>query len=284
MRAPFAYFGGKARLAPAIVKLFPEHQAYMEPYAGSLAVFFHKPPVRHQILNDLDCAVATFFRVLRDQPEELERVCRLTPHSRTEFMLANLSEPGLTDLEIARRFWVRVNQSFVKTAATSSGWSVTTSRTQSVPASVAARIGRFADCANLLSAASIENCDGAALVRRLANDQTLIYVDPPYFEETRTARRKGPMTDYRTDMGCRQPHVDLADALRSTPATVFVSGYPCDLYGELYDGWDFVDFEVAASSGSRKAGAARGRRIERVWSNRPILRSDGEQLTLDATA
>jgi DNA adenine methylase len=109
---PFAYFGGKTRLARQIVDLLPPHEHYVEPYAGSLAVLLAKPRSRMETVNDIDRDLVTFWKVLRDQPDNLARVCALTPHARAEFL--DTYEQGLedpSDLERARRVWVRLSQS-----------------------------------------------------------------------------------------------------------------------------------------------------------------------------
>lgn len=81
MRPPFPYYGAKARIAPWIVGLMPrEHRVYVEPFAGSAAVLFARQrPAAHEVLNDLDGNVTTFFRVLREREAELIRVLTLTP-------------------------------------------------------------------------------------------------------------------------------------------------------------------------------------------------------------
>ena len=85
VKPPFAYYGGKTTLAPAIAELLPPHEHYVEPFAGSLAVLLAKRPSRAETVNDLDGDLVTFWRVLRDRPEDFERVCALTPHSRAEY-------------------------------------------------------------------------------------------------------------------------------------------------------------------------------------------------------
>lgn len=270
MKAPFSYFGGKSGMAQKIIALMPAHRVYIEPFAGSLAVFFAKSPVAEEIINDLDGAVVTFFRVLRTQPEDLARVCRLTPYSRAEYIAARLDEPGLSDLELARRFWVRVNQSFSKTAGKVTGWSITTARNQSPGASVQGRIDRFMACTERLSSVSIECCDAAGLVDRLATPDTVIYADPPYLTSTRNsrARHKGA-SDYRVDMGTPEEHERLAESLHATDATVILSGYPSDLYDRLYRDWWSVDTHTHTHS-SNSTSVARGSRTERLWSNRDL--------------
>ena len=75
-------------LATQIADTFPRHRHYVEPFAGSLAVLLSKPPSLFETVNDLDQHLMTFWRMLRDQPEDLARVCALTPHSRAEHQAA----------------------------------------------------------------------------------------------------------------------------------------------------------------------------------------------------
>jgi DNA adenine methylase len=108
MKPPFTYFGGKTAIAERIVSLLPPHEHYVEPFAGSLAVLLAKPPSAMETVNDLNCDLMIFWRVLRDQLADLERVCALTPHSRAERNAAYESAPD--DLERARRVWVTLTQ------------------------------------------------------------------------------------------------------------------------------------------------------------------------------
>lgn len=280
MKAPFAYFGGKMGMAERIVSLMPDHRVYIEPFFGSGAVFFAKPQARIEIINDLDDAVVTFFRVLRERPGPLAEACALTPHSRTEYALADLDDPSLDDLERARRFWVRVNQSFAK-AVNQTGWSVTVKRSSSVPATILSRIGRFGQCAERLLSASVENCDAADLITRMATTaDTVVYLDPPYRHETRVLRGPSP-TDYRHDSS-EDLHERLAAAANATPATVILSGYPSEAYDRLYAGWWTCDIEVTAFSSNARTKERTGR-IERLWSNRDLLSGPG-RLELEGAA
>lgn len=267
MRAPFAYYGGKAGLAQRLIDIMPPHRVYMEPFFGSGAVFFAKPPVTHEFLNDIDGAVVNFFRVLRDEPEQLAHVCRLSPYSRAEWEACReIDEPGLSDLERARRFWVRINQSFGRAIGHRTGWSATTARTQSTAASVASRISTFEACARRLFMASIECCPGSELIERLATDDTVVYVDPPYLGETRRLGRGTRASDYRHDMGEPELHEALAETLNKTPASVVLSGYPSPLYDRLYADWFHTDVKVMVHSSNATTTSREGR-TERIWTN-----------------
>ena len=108
MKPPITYFGGKTRIADQIAALLPPHEHYVEPFAGSLAVLLAKPPSAMETVSDLDGDLMNFWRVLRERPQELERACALTPHSRAEHQAAY--EAADDDLERARRIWVRLTQ------------------------------------------------------------------------------------------------------------------------------------------------------------------------------
>lgn len=274
MRAPFAYYGGKAGMARAIIDLMPEHRVYMEPFFGSGAVLFAKPPARVEIVNDINRNVVTFFKVLREQCEDLELLCALTPHARTEYTEA-LFDEDLSDLERARRFWVRVNQSFAKSDGRQTGWSITTARSQSVPAGILSRTGRFARAAERLMNVSIECTDAPSLIDRLATPDTVIYVDPPYMAETRRGRDRQRPADYLHDMGSPEDHERLAESLRATSAQVVLSGYPSPLYSSLYRDWWHMDIAVHVHA-SNSVTADRGERTERLWCNyEPAIERQG---------
>lgn len=82
---PLKWVGSKWQLADWIASTFPPHRVYVEPFAGSAAVFFRKHPSPIEVLNDLDGSVINFFRVLRAQPDALIRAIELTPFARDEY-------------------------------------------------------------------------------------------------------------------------------------------------------------------------------------------------------
>lgn len=89
--------------ADRIVDALPPHRTYVEPFAGSLAVLLAKPPALIEVVNDLDRELVVFWRVLQQRPEELIRVCALTPHARAEYEASKVRPSGLDELELARR-------------------------------------------------------------------------------------------------------------------------------------------------------------------------------------
>lgn len=104
---------GAQEAAARIAAMLPQHTHYVQLQSGGLEVLLHKPPSHAETINDTSQDVVTFWRVLRDRPHELHRVCALTPLSRIEFDTArgSGSHLGADDLEAARRVWVVLTQS-----------------------------------------------------------------------------------------------------------------------------------------------------------------------------
>ena len=69
---------GKKRLAKRLAALLPAHTTYVEPFAGSAAVFFAKEPVETEVLNDADPEIVEAFRILKKlKPDQLGRLRRM---------------------------------------------------------------------------------------------------------------------------------------------------------------------------------------------------------------
>lgn len=72
LRAPFPWYGGKARASALIWARFGTVRSYVEPFAGSLAVLLGRPdpdPSMIETVNDLDCYVANAWRGIAFDPE-----------------------------------------------------------------------------------------------------------------------------------------------------------------------------------------------------------------------
>ena len=81
----FGWYGGKFSHLNWLLPLLPKAQHYCEPFAGSAAVLLNREPAPVETYNDIDGEVVNFFRVLRDQKEQLIEAIGLTPFSRAEF-------------------------------------------------------------------------------------------------------------------------------------------------------------------------------------------------------
>jgi DNA adenine methylase len=185
MKPPFSYFGGKTLLAERIAALLPPHQHYVEPYCGSLSVLLAKPQAKMETANDLDDELMTFWRVLRDRPLDLARVCMLTPHARGENAAAD-HRGGVDELELARRVWVKLTQGRDRglRARGSTGWKhyvYPAGTSVGMPDYLDGYVERMAAAAERLHRVSLERLPALDLIAKYgAEPDVLLYVDPPY--------------------------------------------------------------------------------------------------------
>lgn len=262
-KSPVPYFGGKSWLAPRLAAVLPAHKHYVEVCGGSLALLLAKKPSRQETVNDLDNILMTFWRVLRDRPDELERVCSLTPHSRAERALAQEISSELDELEVARRVFVALTQGR-SGSLTRTGWRHDL-RPVSTPMPVVLQryAGRIGAAAKRIQKVSLECRPAVELVEAYGGDRgNLLYVDPPYVVD-KGIRRGG---EYRVEMRSGGAHRELLEACLSCDAGVVVSGYSSELYDGMLGGWYRYEIPMITSQGSGD-----GRRTEVVWSNRVLV-------------
>lgn len=78
LKAPYPYFGGKARVAAEIWKRLGDVPLYVEPFLGSGAVWLARPhpdPARHmEHLNDKHGFIPNFWRAIRAEPDAVAKV------------------------------------------------------------------------------------------------------------------------------------------------------------------------------------------------------------------
>ncbi len=261
LRPPIPYFGGKQAIAQRIIAEMPEHRHYVEPYCGSLAVLLAKEPVAHETVNDLDGDLVNFWRVLRDQPEALARVCALTPHSRGEFEATR--EPTEGPLEGARRIWVQLAQGRAAVRQRT-GWrffETGSSSSLGMPGYLAGYVARIAPAAERLARVSLECRPALDVITRYGeHEDVLLYVDPPYLGSTRTSGK------YKIEMEGVDEHRTLITALLACRSSVVLSGYPSELYDDALAGWRRI--EIPTNTGQ---GGQWSERTEVLWINRPAV-------------
>lgn len=227
-----------------------------------VGVLLAKRPAPMETVSDLDGELMGFWRILRERPAELERVCALTPHSRAEHAAAY--EPAADELEQARRVWVRLTQGRGGTLR-NTGWRhyVRPVGSTSMPDYLDGYVARIAPAAERLKGVSLECRPALDLIAAYGQHHAVcLYIDPPYLRETRTS------VNYRREMPREDQHRELAEALKACKAVV-LSGYDSPLYRDLFE----------TATGQAHTWNAR---TEVLWSNRPLAADDHLFAGLDA--
>ena len=73
MRQLFPYIGGKYTIAPEINRRFGAIDTRIDTFTGSSSWILASPPVKHEIVNDLDGYVVNYLRAVKYAPEEVAR-------------------------------------------------------------------------------------------------------------------------------------------------------------------------------------------------------------------
>lgn len=267
-RPALRYHGGKWRLAKWIISHMPEHVCYCEPFGGGASVLLQKRPAKIEVYNDLGLRVVSFFRILRERPDELIRAIELTPYARAEFEHAR--EPSDDELEASRRFYILAWQGRGgPTARWNTGWRFQRTNSRSTTAlDDWSNIDHLYAVAARLKRVHLECWEAHAVIRRFDAPETLFYVDPPYLASLRGNWSKHAYTHELT----KDDHCALADLLHQVRGMVLISHYPCPLYDELYAGWRRVSTTGQTDAASKTT--------ECLWLN-PAAAARAPQRTID---
>jgi DNA adenine methylase len=258
----FGWYGGKYSHLDWLLPLLPPSTHFCDVFGGSAAVLINREPSPVETYNDLDGELVNFFRVLRDHKDALTEAIGLTPFSRQELALAcEPITPDVTDLERARRFYVRARQVRIGLAQTASAgrWAhcVLTSRA-GMAGAVSRWLGAIDDLpliAQRLLRVQIEHAPAIEAIERYDSPETLFYCDPPYVHGAR-----GDRNAYGFEM-TNDDHRALAAVLHQVQGKVALSGYHSPLYEELYGDW------YATQGDAKIVHSVKQERTEVLWTN-----------------
>lgn len=272
----FGWYGGKYSHLDFLLPLLPKAKHFCDVFGGSAAVIVNREPSPVETYNDLDGEVVNFFKVLRNKPDELIKKIGLTPFSREEFQEAISPKEKLSDVERARRFFIKARQVRTGLAQTASfgRWAncKLTSR-----AGMAGAISRWLgsveglpEIAQRLLRVQIEHDKAVNVIVRYDSEDTLFYCDPPYPHESR-----GDSKAYKYEMNDDE-HRDLANILHKVKGKVALSGYHCKLMDELYGGWYITEAPLKICHSVKTS------RREVLWTNYKVslVNSDNNKATL----
>jgi len=242
IRAVAPWFGGKRTIADDIVKEIGKHQAYWEPFCGSMAVLLAKPTCSMETVNDLNADLINLARCLQDRSNGPALYRRLRRRLAAQDELLDARQQlysgtcEIPDIDRAEAYFVHSWLSMNGTAGTRAGIDNRRGVSRRFSSNGGAPAIRFAGAIDSIPAwrrrlrnVFILRDDGIELCERCEDkDGTVIYADPPYI-----AKGEEYIHDFAED-----DHERLAAALRKFRRTrVLVSYYEHDRLAELYPGW-----------------------------------------------
>ena len=263
MKTPLSYYGGKSRIATKIVPYIMAipHTVYSEPFFGGGAVLYAKGKINRgnshyyrEAINDKNQNLITFWRVAREQPEELARWLQLTPYSQEEHRraLAIYRNPaGHDELKVAWAVYILCNASFANQIGP--GWATQTI-TVNLASTLANRAPRLPQCFERLRDVYIGCEDALAFIKRWDSPQTVHYVDPPY-----PGTEQGHYGGYTLD-----DYQVLCDALDACQGSYVLSNYAQDIAPASAQRCIDIEARMSAANGKALAGLDTVR-TEKLW-------------------
>ena len=174
MNPVFTYPGGKRRMLKYILPVIPQHDTYIEPFAGGLAVFLAKGRAKVEVINDLNDEVSGFYLYVREHLDALLSEMDWYLHSVEIF--ARLREnKGLTELQKVTRWYLLKVSSF-------SGFSDYYARDARSYRGFdkAKHVPVIKELHERLNGVYIEKRDWQEVVNFYDKESAFVYFDPPY--------------------------------------------------------------------------------------------------------
>jgi len=240
----FNYFGGKFSWLDYLYSEFPNDFIHLvDLFGGSFAVSLNYKGNVIKTANEINNDITNFFKVLRDNEDELIKKLELTPCSISEYN--NAWEVSADNIEQARRFYVRVRQSFFGLGAQrkNKGWHMAKTKVNTKGGETVSKwnnaIPKLHDVARVIRENfQITNWDYKKVIEKIDFDGAFFYVDPPYPKITRAS-----FNDYKFEF-TENDHKELSEILHKITGKAMISSYNSDLYNELYSDWRKVEFPI----------------------------------------
>lgn len=279
INSPFKWVGGKSRLRKAIISLLPKHTCYVEPFAGAAWVLFGKSPSEVEVLNDIDQELITFFRVIKERPDDLIASFEWELVSRAEFArLSSLDPDALDPIKRAHRFYYLVMAGWggeldyprFATSITDGGHG---NRLIGALKTLRDRLGPVYE---RLKTVIIENLDWQKCVERYDRPGTVFYLDPPY---------PGNGCNYAHNMRSWEQHQKLIETLKQVRAKWILSSYDIPEMRNFFSDNFIISVQSASGMKAKKNEAARVLNKEILVTNfspktTPRYSTSDHQLTL----
>jgi DNA adenine methylase len=198
--------GNKQKIAKDVQVYFPNHKTYIEPFFGAGGMFFNKPKVKYNILNDLDSDVFNLFQVVMNQKDELKKTFYIMPiHSG---LLDYWKENKETEpIRKALRFLFLSNYTLMGTGTSMRGSSTEESK-QNIEKNID-KVHKHLEYSKLFNFDFVDFFRTISFRRQSEIDGAFIYADPPYlntndnYSNSFTEEQSNSLFDTLIDTGCK---------------------------------------------------------------------------------
>lgn len=204
------WMGGKRRLVSQLCEKIPEHQCYVELFAGGAALFFMRDEQsKVEVINDLNGDLVNLYRVVQHHLEEFVRQFKWSLVSRQMFQwLKNADTSLMTDIQRAARFYYLQHTAFGAKVSGQNFGTATTAR----PVNLLRIEEQLSEAHLRLSGVTIEHLSWDACFLKYDRPHSFMYADPPYWQ----------LAGYGVEFGLDQ-YEKMAELMLSCKSKVMLS-------------------------------------------------------------
>ena len=244
--------GHKWHIRDWIISHFPknyESMIYCEPFCGSGSVFLNKKESVEEVMNDIDYGIISIFRALRDDPDLFYKKIKDKKRSIHTFRISKAKSKKHTDDYVEHAVWEFLSRRMSKHGL---GEEYSNPKFKIRDLAWEKMKKQLKVIAHRIRNAVILNLDFRELIPAWDEEDTLFYIDPPYFHTCRCelAFHKHDMTE--------ADHADLLHIIKYCRGKVIISGCYCPLYKRVLKNWRMV---------RKNSVATRRRPPEYLWMN-----------------
>ena len=253
----FAYYGGKQAVAGRLVPMIPEHELYVELFAGGLAVFFKKTNAKLNVVNDLNSLISNLYSVLSASTEVFEEFVHRVKwrvqskdiykyHEKwykdfTKYSRENESWFNIPNIEAAVNYYYYIQNSFNQQINTglsdkTSNWNTNL-------------VERLWEIRRKFDKVIVENLTYEKVVKKYhERENSFWFVDPPYVVT-------GTVPYYQfnfTDEDHKKLHFEM-NKIHNAGGKVMITYDKVRLIEDLYceDHWQQIPFKMKYSSNNK---------------------------------
>jgi len=257
IRSPIKWVGGKSKIRKRIIEILPPlgmYSCYVEVFGGAGWVLFGKKPSPVEILNDIDNELVNFYRVLKNNIDQLaQKILNYPLVSRKDFNTLLKADPTqLEMIERAHRFFYIIMASWggegdkprFQTSIYDNG------KGNRLLGALRTLRQRLYPVHERLSKVIIENLDWRECIDRYDDTKTVMYLDPPYPQNN---------CNYSFNMRGFAEHEELAKRLSGMDSKWILTSYDRKDTRKL-----FADFYITPVEFSSGMDGKKGRRNQEI--------------------
>lgn len=222
MKRPLNYYGGKEKMSDLLLSRIPPHKTYVEGMAGGATLFFYKTPSPVEVINDSNGNLANFYVQYKNSFNALNEMVQNTLHDEWSYNKARIiykaNPKSYSKLRRAWAVWVGANMSFGG-ALFDGSFQITTNSNDSCHPGIRTynKKNQFhkGSIMNRLERTMILNKDVIEVIKKYNNNNTFIYLDPPYFQANQGHYKGYTEDDFR----------NLLDVCRISESNIMISCY-----------------------------------------------------------